>query len=130
MPSLMLSRNSTTLKSSRTRSKRHLRRSRWVSFLRSNTRRPSTRWNTTCPARKRWYRKRLTGTSVRHGLQHKSFSLGAVVAISWRNKDGHHTFYLLEVFGDLRIVEVVHLVHHTDGRIDDRESTEGTCSLA
>ena len=36
----------------------------------------------------------------------------------------------LEIFGDLRILEVVHLVHHADSRVDDGESTEGPWSLA
>ena len=36
----------------------------------------------------------------------------------------------LEVFRNLRIVEVVHFVHHADSRVDDGKSTEGTSTLA
>ena len=32
----------------------------------------------------------------------------------------------LEVFGDLGIIEVVHLIHHTDSGVNDGEGTKGT----
>ena len=35
-----------------------------------------------------------------------------------------------EVFGDVSVVEVVHLVHHADGGVDDGEGAEGTSALA
>lgn len=36
---------------------------------------------------------------------------------------------LSEIFGDAGVVEVVHLVHHTDGGVDDGESAEGTSAF-
>ena len=38
--------------------------------------------------------------------------------------------YHLEVSSDICIVEVIHFVHHTYGRVDDGESTECTRSFA
>ena len=35
-----------------------------------------------------------------------------------------------EVFGDVGVVEVVHLVHHADGGIDNGESAESTSTFA
>ena len=35
----------------------------------------------------------------------------------------------LEIFGYPRILEVVHLVHHAGGGIDNGESTKGTCTF-
>ena len=38
-------------------------------------------------------------------------------------------FLYLEILGDLGVVEVVHFIDHPDGRVDDREGTEGTSTL-
>ena len=35
----------------------------------------------------------------------------------------------LEIFGNLCILEVIHLVHHADGGVDDREGTESASSF-
>ena len=37
---------------------------------------------------------------------------------------------VLEILGNLGIVEVVHLVHHADGRVDNGEGAEGSSALA
>ena len=42
----------------------------------------------------------------------------------------HQIFHLLEVFGDLCLLEIIHLVHHTDGGVDEGIGAEGTCPLA
>ena len=35
-----------------------------------------------------------------------------------------------EVFGDVSVVEVVHLVHHADGGVDDGEGTKSAGAFA
>ena len=37
---------------------------------------------------------------------------------------------VLEVLGNIGVLEVVHLVHHADGGVDDGEGAEGTSALA
>lgn len=46
------------------------------------------------------------------------------------DKGMHIGRILSEVFGDFCVVEVVHLVDHADGGVDDGEGAEGASAFA
>ena len=50
---------------------------------------------------------------------------GTMYSMGWNMKQERS-----EVLRDLGVVEVVHLVHHANGRIDDGEGAKGSRALA
>jgi len=60
-----------------------------------------------------------------HGVEHFIPWGGTTYSMGWNMKQERS-----EVLRDLGVVEVVHLVHHANGRIDDGEGAKGSRALA